>query len=338
MASDWIKMRTDLYRDPKVCMMADRLMDSDGETARYVSQHCQRDMTVTRNVTRNAVVGALVAVWGVGRQRGSRNGLDMLVRGCTVAVIDDIADLPGFGAAMEAVGWVLETEEGVVFPKFFEEFNVEPAAELKAKNALRQQRLRDRRNAESNALRNATVTSQSNARVEKSREEKSIKKEDSPEPGKTPASGPDDEPPAPSPAVPTKPKPNPPTTAALAVPVAEELPVTVMSFPVVGNPKVPTWELTAAKEREYVEAFPGLDVLGEFRKARQWLLDDPKRRKTASGMPRFLGGWLGRANDRGGGRGRFSPATKGASQDQYAIGMLFNSAKGGDGVATEVDF
>jgi len=31
MGLDWIKMRTDLYRDPKVCVMADLLMDTTGE-------------------------------------------------------------------------------------------------------------------------------------------------------------------------------------------------------------------------------------------------------------------------------------------------------------------
>ena len=57
MAGDWIKMRTDLYRNPKVCVMADLLMSADGELARYVDQHKQRAMTVTRNVMRNVKIG-----------------------------------------------------------------------------------------------------------------------------------------------------------------------------------------------------------------------------------------------------------------------------------------
>ena len=44
MANDWIKMRTDLYRDQRICVMADILMNEDGELARYVNQHCQRHM------------------------------------------------------------------------------------------------------------------------------------------------------------------------------------------------------------------------------------------------------------------------------------------------------
>ena len=171
MAGDWIKMRTDIYRDPKVCIMADLLLDEDGPLARYVSHSCMRDMTVTRNVTRNVTVGALVTVWGVTRHRGKRNGDDLFIAGATSSIVDDIADLPGFGAAMIAVGWAIETDDGLVFPHFFEEFNVEPTEERKANNAERQRRYREKRNA----LRDVTVTSQSNAREEKRREENTNK-------------------------------------------------------------------------------------------------------------------------------------------------------------------
>ena len=55
------------------------------------------------------------------------------------------------------------------------------------------------------------------------------------------------------------------------------------------------WHLPQAKLDEYTKAFPNLDVEAEFRKASQWLIDNPSKRKTARGMTRFLGGWLGRA-------------------------------------------
>ena len=55
------------------------------------------------------------------------------------------------------------------------------------------------------------------------------------------------------------------------------------------------WYLPQEKLNEYTEAFPKLDVESELRKAAQWLIDNPGRRKTAKGMTRFLGGWLGRA-------------------------------------------
>lgn len=175
MAGDWIKMRTDLYRDPKVCLMADILMHEDGDLASYISQHAQRDMTVTRNVMRNVTVGALVAVWGVARHQGKRIDNDLVIQNSDVWVIDDIADLPGFGQAMMSVEWVIKKDENLIFPSFFKEFNVEPGGDQRQKNAERQRRYREKNNGKSNdecnALRNVTVTSQSNDREEKRREE-----------------------------------------------------------------------------------------------------------------------------------------------------------------------
>jgi len=55
------------------------------------------------------------------------------------------------------------------------------------------------------------------------------------------------------------------------------------------------WHLPLTKLDEYRGTFASLDVDGELHKAAQWLLDNPGRRKTAAGMMRFLGGWLGRA-------------------------------------------
>lgn len=177
MSADWVKMRTDLYRDPKVSVIADELLSPDGDLAKFVDQNCQRHMTVTRNVMRNVTVGALVSVWGVMRQRGKRRDADLVCSGVAVSVLDDIADLPGFGAAMESAGWVIETPDGIEFPRFFEEFNVDPGT---SPNAERQRRYRERhkaesnvtRNAESDVTRNVTVT----PRVEKSREEKKEQK------------------------------------------------------------------------------------------------------------------------------------------------------------------
>ena len=55
-----------------------------------------------------------------------------------------------------------------------------------------------------------------------------------------------------------------------------------------------TWGLTAAKLAEYRETFPGFDVEAELRLARQWCIDNPGKRKTAKGMPKFLTSWLSR--------------------------------------------
>lgn len=60
-----------------------------------------------------------------------------------------------------------------------------------------------------------------------------------------------------------------------------------------------TWMLSAAKFQEYVAAYPKVDVSEECRKARQWCIDNPPKRKTASGMPRFLNNWFSNSNNGG---------------------------------------
>jgi len=68
------------------------------------------------------------------------------------------------------------------------------------------------------------------------------------------------------------------------------------SFPLRGRGE---FHLTADRLAEYRDTFPGIDIPGELRKARLWLTDNPDRRKTARGMPRFLSGWLNRAKPTG---------------------------------------
>ena len=157
MAAEWIKMRTDLYRDPKVCVMADVIHgDVTGDAQRDVTgRNARYADSVTRRLTRNAVVGALVSVWGVSRIRGRRDGDDLILAGCAVAVLDDIADLPGFGAAMMSVGWAEESTDGVILPGFFNEFNADPRA-AKRPAAERQKRYRERKKAEVDAQRDVT--------------------------------------------------------------------------------------------------------------------------------------------------------------------------------------
>lgn len=71
------------------------------------------------------------------------------------------------------------------------------------------------------------------------------------------------------------------------------------TFPVTGKGP-PNWSLPEDKLIEYRAAYPSLDVDTEMRKARQWCLDNPKRRKTSGrGMLSFLTGWLNRATNHG---------------------------------------
>lgn len=75
----------------------------------------------------------------------------------------------------------------------------------------------------------------------------------------------------------------------------------LMRFQVSGKP--PEWHLTQSKLDEWQSLYgKQLDVIHECRKARQWMIDNPSRRKTARGMSAFLNRWLDRAanNTRGG--------------------------------------
>lgn len=65
-----------------------------------------------------------------------------------------------------------------------------------------------------------------------------------------------------------------------------------LAFPTKGNATV--WTLTTGKLSEYRRTLSHLDVEAECRKAWQWIVDNPSRRKKAAGMPRFLSNWFSR--------------------------------------------
>jgi hypothetical protein len=49
-----------------------------------------------------------------------------------------------------------------------------------------------------------------------------------------------------------------------------------------------SWPLYQEKVDEWQQSYPGVNVVAELRKARQWLIDNPTQRKTFKGMTRFL--------------------------------------------------
>ena len=51
---------------------------------------------------------------------------------------------------------------------------------------------------------------------------------------------------------------------------------------------------------EWQEAFPVADVMGELQRMRVWCRDNPRKRKTKSGVRSFVTKWLGKVQDRGG--------------------------------------
>ena len=51
---------------------------------------------------------------------------------------------------------------------------------------------------------------------------------------------------------------------------------------------------------EYAELYPAVDIMQEFRKMVGWCRDNPKNRKTRSGIRRFINAWLSRCQDKAG--------------------------------------
>ena len=70
----------------------------------------------------------------------------------------------------------------------------------------------------------------------------------------------------------------------------------ILLFPT--NGAVREWGLTADVVASLQAGYPHMDALAECRKALTWCQLNPTKRKTATGMARFLAGWMGRANDR----------------------------------------
>lgn len=82
------------------------------------------------------------------------------------------------------------------------------------------------------------------------------------------------------------------------------------------------------------QAFPGVDVRAALLRARAWVDADPKRRKTARGMKRYLTAWLGRDQDRGTYRNslavRNNPGKNADGSPRRLSGNLMDAGLGGE--------
>jgi hypothetical protein len=68
----------------------------------------------------------------------------------------------------------------------------------------------------------------------------------------------------------------------------------VLTFPLHDSESVATWNLTSEHVTRLQAHFPTLDVVGQCRHALAWVEANPRRRKTADGMKRFIAAWLKR--------------------------------------------
>ena len=59
------------------------------------------------------------------------------------------------------------------------------------------------------------------------------------------------------------------------------------------------WRPTISQYQEYVRLYPAVDVPGQFRAMRGWSLGNPNKRKTKTGINRFVTSWLSKEQNRG---------------------------------------
>lgn len=114
MAGDWIKMRTNLWDDPRVSS----LCDATGQTEA-------------------AIIGALYWLWSAADDHSE----DGIMPGLSSAGVDRKTGVMGIGAALIAIGWIADHPEGVRIVRF-EEHNGK-SAKRRCSEAVRKMSARD---------------------------------------------------------------------------------------------------------------------------------------------------------------------------------------------------
>lgn len=152
MAGDWIKMRGNLWDDPRVSKLCDLTDQSEA-----------------------AIVGALYWLWAAADQHTE----DGLMPGLTLRQIDRKTGVQGFGAALCQIGWLEDNPDGVRIVNF-EEHNG-TSAKRRCTDAQRKANVRNvsASDADKQRTESGQKTPNLGAREEKSREEE---KKNTPQP------------------------------------------------------------------------------------------------------------------------------------------------------------
>jgi uncharacterized protein YdaU (DUF1376 family) len=89
---------------------------------------------------------------------------------------------------------------------------------------------------------------------------------------------------------------------AAVVEVAPALPAEPAEPPAYTLPTNTGEEFPIVRQRveEFVELYPGVDVMQELRKMRGWLISNPAKRKTKKGMMSFVNNWLSKQQNSAG--------------------------------------
>lgn len=72
---------------------------------------------------------------------------------------------------------------------------------------------------------------------------------------------------------------------------------------------------------DYAITFPAVDVPQQLREMRRWLMDNPERRKTATGMPKFINRWLSKEQDKGTANVSNFSQKRGSATNQHLDGI-----------------
>lgn len=123
-AKPWIKMRTDLWDDPRTSALCDAL---DADEAR--------------------VIGGLYRLWSIADSHSTDGRLPWW----SESMVDRKCGIAGFGKALQSVGWIIVDDNDVTIPDF--EVHNGQSAKSRAQNSLRQQARRSRKIVETEVSR-----------------------------------------------------------------------------------------------------------------------------------------------------------------------------------------
>jgi hypothetical protein len=120
-----------------------------------------------------------------------------------------------------------------------------------------------------------------------------------------------------------------------SVPYFDQSSCVFPTLPCSGDTK--TWEATDMQLTAWQQAYPGIDVHAEHRKAHSWVMANLSKRKTCGGYPKFINSWMARTQDSGGANVATKPQQKTFAQlKQENTDAAFKRVFGDD-AATAID-
>lgn len=83
------------------------------------------------------------------------------------------------------------------------------------------------------------------------------------------------------------------------------------------------YPITQSYVNELMELYPAVDVMQELRTMKGWCNSNPRKRKTAGGIQRFINSWISKVQNRGGTPGymqSYNQVSGGSKVEQFAQG------------------